>query len=116
MSTSSNLLYQYSLNSSFQTIYNVMSFTPMSNLFFKNKKGLIFDAKVVQFTSEKWRYNPQLFCQDQYGSQHYYPIILIVNNIGSIYEFTKDTLLDGIVTPLLSTITKVINLKAVDDI
>jgi hypothetical protein len=50
------------------------------------------DIKSEVFNNNKWVLNPMQFCQDYYKQQYYYPIIHLVNNIGSLYEFTPDYL------------------------
>lgn len=40
----------------------------------------------------KYKYRPKLLCYDLYGSQELYYLILIINDICSIKEFTKNTL------------------------
>ena len=40
----------------------------------------------------KYKYRPKLLCYDLYGSQELYYLILIINDICSIKDFTKNTL------------------------
>lgn len=108
--TSSNLLiHGKSLPGSNRTISYQMINTPFSNAIFKNKQGFILNSKTVPFDNDTWKYNPQLFCKDQYDDQYLYPIILIVNNLGSIYEFNKERLINGIITPFKKSIFRILS-------
>lgn len=81
---------------------------PFFNIIFKNKLGLIYDAEKIQFTKNIWNQNPMQFCSDHYNNQYYYPIVLICNNLGSIYEFTQDNLKKGIIAPTIQNINDIV--------
>lgn len=81
---------------------------PMYNVIFKNKQGLLHNADRIQFKKNIWNENPMQFCLEQYKNQYYYPIILICNNLGSIYEFTADNLKRGILAPLGENIGRLV--------
>lgn len=108
--STSNLLSHYeSLPGSARIIYPQMVKSPMSNTIFKNKQGFILNSKLIKFDTDSWKHNPQLFCKDYYNDQYLYQVILICNDLGSIYEFTKDNLNKGIITPHKSIIYKILN-------
>ncbi len=86
-----------------------MTSSPMLNSIFQNKQGLIETSKSIPFNTNKWNYNPQQFSFDQYENQYYYPVILIVNNIGSIYDFYMTNFPNGIITPEISLMQNIIN-------
>ena len=54
---------------------------------------------------------PEVFCLDFYNEHNYYPIILLVNNISTIFEFKIENLDQRIIiAPYEETIIKVLNL------
>lgn len=82
-----------------QDIFKEMTSSPMLNQLFASKKALQYESSYKKFSNDRWNMNPQLFCQETYNIQEFYPIILIVNNLGSIYEFVPKNMPDGICTP-----------------
>lgn len=83
-----------------------------SNIFFINKAGLKLDADFIEFDKIKWRHNPRQFCQDQYGIQEAFPIILMMNNISSYFEFIPDNIINNkITTPKYNFITSILDQK-----
>lgn len=70
-----------------------------NNIFFKNKEGLINSSNKIDFNKIEWNINPMKFCQDIYNEQYFYPIILLCNDIGSIYEFIPEKLNNIIIAP-----------------
>lgn len=81
---------------------------PMLNLLFRNKQGLLYNADLIPFKKNTWNENPMQFCIEQYTNQHLFPVILVCNNIGTIYDFNSDTLSQGIWAPLIDTINRII--------
>ncbi len=79
-----------------------------TNKFFINKRGLLDSAKHVEFVA-KWERNPLQFCNDYYNEQYLYPIILLCNNIGSMYDFTSDNLHNIIISPDTKKIISIIS-------
>lgn len=78
-----------------------------SNIFWVNKKGLIYQSTTYDFDNSKWDKNPLQFCKDKYsGKQYIYPIILMVNNIDCAFSFQKDNLPNGIITPDVTVISR----------
>lgn len=80
-----------------------------SNLFYKNKDGLCLTAELVKFNNDKWTSSPLMFCEDYYKMQYLYPVILLCNNLGTVYEFILSNLRNGIIAPQLSEINKVLS-------
>lgn len=110
--SSSNLqTFYYTLNNNIKRLHDHLICPPMYNHIFKNKRGLLYNADLIPFRRNAWSENPMLFCMEQYDNQHYYPIILICNNLGSIYNFTSDNLPRGILSPLQDTIERIIAVK-----
>lgn len=110
MRTSSNLARHFSsFTSDVRSLQKEFAKSPHSNIIYKNKKGLIDSSETVTFKSPSWNYNPMQFCVDFYDKQYYYPVILVVNNIGSIYEFTQQNLNNQIIAPKLSVIISLLS-------
>lgn len=78
------------------------------NLFMINLLFLKTNSEHVSFNNTKWEMRPEVFCLDQYEDRFYfYPIILLVNEISTIFNFTRENLRNGIViAPLLEAILK----------
>lgn len=73
------------------------------NRFFKNLEYLIDNSEKVKFQST-WNLNPQQFCLDHYNIFEIYPIILLVNNINSIFEFKNENIKNNIISPSINSI------------
>lgn len=112
MRSSSNLdRYYLSIPSNARNILNEFGNSPHSNLIFKNKKGLIYHAELVDFDDNSWNFNPQKFCVDHYGSQFYYPIILVCNELKSIFQFNTKNIKGKIIAPQAQTIASVLTFE-----
>jgi disulfide oxidoreductase YuzD len=105
MRSSSNIKTFFSiLNNNSKRVFYEFSKTPHSNIFFKNKYGLIKNSDIKLFDNQQWHMNPLKYSQDIYQNQYYYPIILMCNNIGSICDFNSIKLNNQIYTPKLKDI------------
>lgn len=107
LTTSSNQLANLIISEFTKSIHN--------NIFYRNRQGLIYNSVTVDFSNDKWNCNPRLFCNDQYGEQLYYPIILLCNDFGSMYEFKKVNLINGIITPKLDIISTLLTYYSITD-
>ena len=92
------------VNNSFLTIHELNIINEFSKPIFSNKyyismDGLIKNSKIVNFDL-KWEYNPQQFCFDYYKKYMFYPVILLVNNVNTIFEFKNEKLNNKIIAPL----------------
>lgn len=67
------------------------------NIFFRNKQFLLNNSDNVSFNKGSWAFRPEVFCQDYYSAPHYYHIILLVNNLGTVFDFYSDNLLNNII-------------------
>lgn len=67
------------------------------NVFFLNVDILRERSKFIRFDNDKWYMRPHLFCHHHYNEQYYYPIIFIVNNIGSVFDFKPDNFSERII-------------------
>lgn len=79
------------------------------NKFFQNKAGLIYNSIQIANFKNAWIQKPQQFAFEQYGNQAYYHIILLVNEISSIFKFDKPNLKTGsIIAPTKKTIQQIL--------
>ena len=114
-STSNVQLYYSMMSNSIKRLHDHLISPPMYNQIFKNKQGLLYKADIIPFKKTIWNQNPMLFCIEQYKDQHLFPIILICNDIGTIYDFTSANLSMGIKSPLIDNINKIISVKPTTD-
>lgn len=87
---------------------------PHTNIFFKNKKGLIFNSISMQFDNATWNHNPLQFCEDHYGNQYWYPILLLVNDLSSLYQFNVSVLNNKFIVPNEDYIIKLLSYELED--
>jgi hypothetical protein len=105
MRSSSNIATFFSSqNANSNRVFYEFSKSPHSNIFFKNKSGLIKNSDINSFSNQQWDMNPLKYSNDMYQNQYYYPIILMCNNIGSICDFNSIKLNNQIYTPKLKDI------------
>jgi len=81
--------------------------SPHDNVFQVNKDSLRYYSSMITFDKHKWDMNPFQFCFDQYKKQYLYQIILVVNNLLTIFDFRKSNLRSGIVTPYENIIKEI---------
>ncbi len=80
------------------------------NVFFNNLELLQTNSDLVLFDNDRWFMRPEVFCKDHYGEPFYYQVILIVNNIKTIFDFTPDNFIDRIiVVPFRKDIIKLVS-------
>ena len=77
------------------------------NKFFKNKSYLVSNSDLVAFEST-WNLNPQQFCFDHYNIIELYPIILLVNNLNTMFEFKVENITNKIIAPTTYAIYKLL--------
>lgn len=99
------------LSGNAQTVFDEFAKNPNINVFFKNKQGLIFNAETIKFDNLKWNYNPMQFCADHYDEQYLYPIILLVNDLSSMYLFNNVELNNYFLAPTLEFIMALITFE-----
>lgn len=95
-------------------VFTEFSKNPHINIFYKNKKGLIFNSAVMQFDNAKWNYNPLQFCEDHYSKQYLYPILLLVNDLASLYQFNLTVLNNKFIVPNEDYIMKLLSYELED--
>lgn len=111
MSITTNLQ-TYFVSQTFDTRRLFAEFTKdiLDNIFWQNKLGLIHDSDLIEFTNPKWESYPLQFCEDHYGNQYLYPVILLVNDVGSIFDFKLEKLkYNKIIAPKYNNILEVLS-------
>ena len=99
MSQETNLELEYILTpQTIREILNEFTLDIFDNRFYKNKDFLIASANYIPFEST-WNLNPYQFCLDTYSVFEVYPVILLVNNLNSIFEFKLENIKDKIIAP-----------------
>jgi hypothetical protein len=110
MTQASHLLTNYT-NKYKNTQYVVEEFQKplFENRFFINKSGLIYNSDIIKVFKNIWVQNPQKFALDYYNDYDFYRIILLVNNIPSVFRFDFKNLKNGtIIAPRKSAILQTI--------
>ena len=85
------------------------------NVFFNNLILLKANSNYYDFTNDNWLQRPTIFCLDVYNDPQIYPVIMLVNNIKTFFEFTPSNfkqMPDGrriIIAPTYSTILDILN-------
>ena len=81
------------------------------NIFFINIDSLQSNSKFITFDVEKWSQRPDVFCNDYYKNSSYYQILLLVNNIKTIFNFTPEAVKNRIIiAPTEAAIIKLLSL------
>jgi len=87
----------------------------LSNVFFTNLAALRLESDFYEFTNDRWVQRPTIFCMDVYDEPLLYPVIMLVNNIKTFFEFTPDRFIPTIknqriiIAPYRTTINKVLS-------
>lgn len=87
-----------------KTIFTQFNNPYFDNIFVRNLEYLKNKSEEISFDNMKWVLNPMQYCQDTYNEQYLYPIIYLVNNIGSMFEFNPIRLENIIITPSYESI------------
>lgn len=96
-------------------IFQEFAKLPELNIFRINLNYLLERSVLVSFQDDKWYQNPQKFCLDYYGNQYFYPVVLLANNIDSIFNFVPDELEQNyIFAPNVNAINKILELSIPD--
>ena len=78
------------------------------NVFFENKAYLISNADRIVFNNELWHLRPEMFCYDFYSEPLLFPVILVINDISTRFNFRVERFIDGrIIAPKIDAIRKV---------
>jgi hypothetical protein len=111
MEKTSRLRYDDNMSYDAKRIVDHFSLPIFQNKFFNNKNYLYLQSVKVPFDRERWYRRPEVFCLDRFEEHLYYPIILLLNNIGSRFSFVPENLLveNFIISPSKQSILKVLN-------
>jgi hypothetical protein len=100
MTTTANLIKEFdSITTDSKIIMYEFAKPLYKNIFFRNKEYLVENSKEKDFNKHVWDKNPQKFCLEEYDNPLIFPIILLVNDIRSIFEFTREKMNSKIITP-----------------
>lgn len=98
-------------NSIVKLILNEFTKPIHMNIFFRNIDYLSLKCDLVKFNNNKWIYQPNLFCQDKYDEPYLSPVIMMINNIGSFFDFIPSRFIsEKILCPKYEEIIDVLNL------
>jgi hypothetical protein len=113
MTTEANLITELSIKTTNSFLIDEeFSKNILDNIFFKNINGLRMNSDLITFNSDLWEQNPKQFCLDYYKSSDFYKIILLVNDIPSIFSFKRNNFKDfKIYAPIENDIFKLLSLK-----
>ena len=90
----------------YQLIIEEFNKTIYENIFRINKDFLLLNSQLVDFNTDNWKMRPEFFCDDHYKHPFIYPVILLANNLKSIFEFLPENLRENyIIAPKLIAIT-----------
>lgn len=79
------------------------------NTFFRNIELLKEESNLVKFDNSKWIMRPTHFCNDYYGEQYLFPVILLVNNIKTFFDFRPENFYNQIIiAPKIEKIVSVL--------
>jgi hypothetical protein len=87
----------------------------LSNVFFTNLAALRLESDFYEFTNDRWMQRPWIFCMDNYEEPLLFPIVMLVNNIKTILEFTPERFVPTvknqriIIAPYRTTINKILS-------
>ncbi len=114
MPTTANLKQEISsLTNDGKTILVEFSKNIFENIFHRNRLFLKENSDVIVFNKNTWDYNPQLFCLDHYDLMQLYPVVLLINNLKSIFEFESTNLDNKILAPRLSSLISILVLPRI---
>lgn len=93
-----------------QALINEFNKPIFQNRIFINKQFLILNSNKYEFDRDSWVYNPQRFAFEIYKEFEYYRVILLVNDIGSIMQFSPNRMQHSyIIAPYQSRIDNLLN-------
>lgn len=87
----------------------------LDNVFFTNLAALRLESDYYEFTNDRWVQRPMIFCMDIYDEPFLYPIIMLVNNIKTFFEFIPERFSPTIknqriiIAPQRTIINKILN-------
>jgi hypothetical protein len=109
---SSNLQQYYdSQPIDYKSIVREFNKTIHENRFFINKEYLLRNCKDIKFNKDVWIMRPEFFCSDHYGHPFLSRIILLVNNLKSIFEFIPENVTNNYIkAPKINSVINILQL------
>ena len=95
----------------YKSIVSEFNKTIHDNRFIINLDYLLYEQNFdyVDFSKGVWSLRPDFFCADHYEHPHIYPLILLVNNLKTIFEFIPENIPNNlIIAPKISKIIKLL--------
>jgi uncharacterized hydantoinase/oxoprolinase family protein len=110
MTQISNTLVNYKTkHKNIQYIINEFDKPLFLNKFYINREGLIYNSDIIKTFREVWKQNPQRLALEFYNEFEFYKIILLVNNIPSVFAFDAVNLKNRhVLVPKKNTILQII--------
>ena len=117
MKTQTSSLIEHFANQSndVKNIFKEFAKPILDNVIFTNLAALRLESDFYEFTNDRWMQRPTIFCMDNYDEPLLYPVIMLVNNIKSFFEFTPERFVPTsknqriIIAPYRSTISKILS-------
>lgn len=98
-------------------ILNEFAKSTFDNVFIQNKAALLNGASKIDFLQDRWLMYPLAFCNYYYGEQYLYPVILLANNLGSMFDFKPENLEGGkIIAPSYNNIVTILSNSLEQDV
>jgi len=97
----------------YKAIFTEFNKTVHENRFMINLDYLLLgdNFEYVDFSKDVWTLRPEYFCADHYEHSFIYPVVLLANNLKSIFDFTPDNIPDNlIIAPKLNKIIKLLSI------
>lgn len=109
---SSNLQQYHDLQPiDYKSIIREFTKTIHENRFIINKEYLLRNCKNIEFNKDVWIMRPEFFCADHYDHPFLFPIILLVNNLKSIFEFLPENISNNYIkAPKINSVIKILHL------
>lgn len=114
MRQTSDLSSHYSMQPiDYKSIVSEFNKTIHENRFIINLDYLLDESNFdyVDFSKDVWYLRPDFFCADYYEHPYIYPLILLTNNLKTIFEFIPDNIPDNlIIAPKVNKIIKLLTI------
>lgn len=98
-----DILYNDYFKSHTSKPYNNLNSTNLENKIKTNKQWLLTQSKIMKLNNT-YDQAPDKVAYDYYGDDLYYPVVMEMNNISSVFNFTIDNLDGRVILPSLEAI------------
>jgi hypothetical protein len=112
MEQSSSLIDYYNLQpQDYNLILSEFNKSIHNNRFLINYDFLMKNCDNIKFDKDRWIMRPEYFCADHYGHPFIYPVILLSNQLKTIFEFTPDKFLNTFIkAPKINIILRIMSI------